>query len=150
MSVFSTIFCFLSTFFIIQLAFHFYGLPRITIQVDLIAAIFAVVLSRCAAQCIGAGINQRQISPYADQYVAPKLTINVQMTSSFSLSCKGSWPSYVEKSMLEKYMSTFTFSQPLSLHFFFPRRVHSQESQHLRVVNGKRKNGPRETRSLWQ
>ena len=69
MSVF-TIFCFLSTFFIIQLALPFYDPPRITlitVQVGLIAAILAIILNLCAAQCIGTGINQvREIGSYAD------------------------------------------------------------------------------------
>jgi hypothetical protein len=61
MSVFCTIFYFLSTFFIIQLAPTFYGLPiieqtKITVQVGLIAIIIAAILSLFITQCIG--INQ--------------------------------------------------------------------------------------------
>lgn len=73
---------------------------------------------------------------------------NVQMTSSSSLSLKGSWPSYLEGSMLENYMSSFTSSPPLLPHSFFPRRVHSPHLLVLHVVNRNRRDGPTETRSL--
>ena len=80
-SIFFTILCFLSTFFIIQLAPPFYGLPifgrtRITVQVGLIAVILAIILRLCGAQCIS--INHWQvrqgIGPYADYYVPLRLT----------------------------------------------------------------------------
>lgn len=75
--MFSTIFCFLLTFFIIQLAPPFYGLPifertRVTVQVSLIAAILAIILRLSAAQCIGINQVRQGIGPYADYYVPLK------------------------------------------------------------------------------
>lgn len=71
MSVFYTVFCFISTFFIIQLAPTFYGLPiieqtRIIVLVGLVAAMLALILSLCVAECIG--IDQ------VGQGIGPSLT----------------------------------------------------------------------------
>ena len=57
MSFFYTIFCFISVFFIIQLAPTLYGLPiiektRITFQVAFVSAIISLILSLCFTQCI--------------------------------------------------------------------------------------------------
>jgi hypothetical protein len=80
----------------IQLATTDYGLKhtRITVQVGLVAAI---ILSLSAAQAC-----QRLTCPFE--------TDDVQMTSSSSSSLKGSSPSYMEESMLEKYIRLLLLS----------------------------------------
>ena len=151
MSVFYTIFCFLATFLIIQLAPTFYGLPifqveqtrtRITVQVGLIAATLAVIMGLCVAQCIDIDQVHQGIGPSLTSIMSLWNWRNVywQMTSSFCLSLKGSWPSCTKESMFKKYSSTFTFSPPLSPHFFFLGLVHPPR---LHVVNGNRRNGLR-------
>lgn len=144
MSVFYTIFFVLSIFIIIQLRLAplpIFDQTRITVQVGLITVILAIILSLCAAQCIGIDQVRQGIGSYAasDQHV-PFKTDDVQMISSSSSSLKCSCPC-MEVSTLEKYSSTctFTFSPPLT-----PFPVHSPH-QH---VNESRGNGPREIRSL--
>jgi hypothetical protein len=71
MSIFSAIFCFLSTFFIIQVMIQLaptdYGLKhtRITVQVVLVAAIILSLSAAQAAQCIDIKEVRQGIGPYA-------------------------------------------------------------------------------------
>ena len=148
------VFCLISRFFIIQLAPIFYGLPiieqtRIVVQVGLpVVAAILLTLILSLSESVTPGINQ------VGQGIGPSLTNrslwnwrNVQMTSSSFLSLMDSWPSYMEDSMLEKYLPTSTLSPRLSPHFFLSRRLHPP---HLLFVSGNRRKSLIDTRSLHQ